>query len=188
MPSSEGSKEATVSGQGTVRLPRREDASRVAELYHQLGYRVSRREVLRRLEEIEQNEHHVGFVAESSHGEIVGFVHAYLRLLIESGLRAEVGGLIDFSWRLPSSGLGTGGVGQSISGPTLSGRGLASSTRRSGTRSLRSSRCSRRSSEGGTKTSAPHVQRGCEVVLRCVSGETAEWDMGYCAVEYGRPA
>ncbi|KPJ60155.1 MAG: hypothetical protein AMJ46_07435 [Latescibacteria bacterium DG_63] len=94
MPSSEGSKEATVSGQGTVRLPRREDASRVAELYHQLGYRVSRREVLRRLEEIEQNEHHVGFVAESSHGEIVGFVHAYLRLLIESGLRAEVGGLI----------------------------------------------------------------------------------------------
>jgi GNAT superfamily N-acetyltransferase len=63
-------------------------------LYEQLGYRVSREEAEERLQEIERDEGHAAFVAAASDGEVVGWVHVYLRLLVEHHLRAEVGALV----------------------------------------------------------------------------------------------
>lgn len=63
-------------------------------LYEQLGYRVTREEAEGRLEEIERDEGHAAFVAASPDGEVVGWVHVYLRLLVEHRLRAEVGALV----------------------------------------------------------------------------------------------
>jgi GNAT superfamily N-acetyltransferase len=94
---------ASESGDGpqvTVRPASLNDAERLAVLCGQLGYPSSEEEIRRRLEPIGQDERHAVYVAESPGGQVVGWIHAYLRPLLEEDLQAEIGGLvIDEAWR-----------------------------------------------------------------------------------------
>jgi len=78
----------------TVRLARTSDARHIATLCLQLGYPASQGQVQRRLERIQQENHHALYVAERSDGHVIGWVHAYVRHLVVVDAHAEVGGLI----------------------------------------------------------------------------------------------
>jgi GNAT superfamily N-acetyltransferase len=82
------------SEQVAVRLASVGDADRIAALCQQLGYPASQEEVQRRLEWIQQDEHHAFYVAELSGGHVIGWAHAYVCHLVETDPYAEVGGLI----------------------------------------------------------------------------------------------
>ena len=94
---------ASESGGGlhvTIRLARQNDAERLAVLCGQLGYPSSEEEIRRRLDLIGPDEGHVIYVAEQADRQVVGWIHAYLRPLLEEDVQAEVGGLvIDEAWR-----------------------------------------------------------------------------------------
>lgn len=86
--------------QATIRLASAGDAGRIAVLCQQLGYPASRKQVQRRLHQIQQDEGHAVYVAEQSDGHIVGWVHVHLRQLVVANLQAEIGGLVvDESYR-----------------------------------------------------------------------------------------
>jgi len=78
----------------TVRLARTSDARHIATLCLQLGYPASQGQVQRRLERIQQENHHALYVAERSDGQVIGWIHAYVRHLVVVDAHAEVGGLI----------------------------------------------------------------------------------------------
>jgi GNAT superfamily N-acetyltransferase len=78
----------------TVRSVAAEDAARLAELCGQLGYPAMQAQVERRLEQIQRDERHAAFVAESQDGLVLGWVHVILRQLLVADLHAELGGLI----------------------------------------------------------------------------------------------
>jgi GNAT superfamily N-acetyltransferase len=83
-----------------IRLARASDAERITELCLQLGYPASRQEVKRRLGPIQQEDQHAVYVAETSEGYVVGWVHVFIYHLLESPTQAEVGGLVvDESYR-----------------------------------------------------------------------------------------
>jgi GNAT superfamily N-acetyltransferase len=91
--------------QVTIRTARPEDAGRLAVLCGQLGYPASADEIQRRFDPIGQDERHVVYVAQSPDGQVIGWIHAYVRPLLEEDVQAEVGGLvIDETWR--SHGIG----------------------------------------------------------------------------------
>ncbi len=77
-----------------IRPAAAEDADQLAPLCDQLGYPSTPQDVTRRLARILDNEGHAIFVATDRKGTIIGWVHVYLRHLIEEDLSAEVGGLV----------------------------------------------------------------------------------------------
>ncbi|KQL49543.1 hypothetical protein AN963_07325 [Brevibacillus choshinensis] len=77
----------------TYRKARREDAFELARLSSQLGYPVDRGELEKRLKAVLEAHQHVVFIAEQS-DQLVGWIHAHERLLIESASFIEIGGLI----------------------------------------------------------------------------------------------
>jgi GNAT superfamily N-acetyltransferase len=86
--------------QVTIRAASPEDAGRLAVLCGQLGYPASADEMQRRLDPIRRDERHVVYVAQSPDGQVIGWIHAYVRPLLEEDVQAEVGGLvIDEAWR-----------------------------------------------------------------------------------------
>jgi GNAT superfamily N-acetyltransferase len=82
------------SSQVTIRLASPEDANCIAALCYQLGYPATQEEVQRRLNQIQQDEHHAVYVAELSNGHVVGWVHVYVGQLVVKDRQAEIGGLI----------------------------------------------------------------------------------------------
>lgn len=70
------------------------DASQIADLSAELGYPASHEQILNRLERVDSRSDHAVFVIEVPDGSIVGWVHAYLRWLLISGLSAEIGGIV----------------------------------------------------------------------------------------------
>lgn len=78
----------------SVRVATIQDAERLAQLSTQLGYPSSREDVERRLELIERTPDHVVYVAALADGSVVGWLHAYVRRLVESDTSAELGGLV----------------------------------------------------------------------------------------------
>ena len=82
------------SNRETVRLAKASDARHIAILCLQLGYPASQEQVQRRLERIQQEDHHALYVAERSDGHVIGWVHAYVRHLLVADAHAEVGGLV----------------------------------------------------------------------------------------------
>ncbi|HUV36082.1 MAG TPA: GNAT family N-acetyltransferase [Patescibacteria group bacterium] len=78
----------------TVRSAAAGDAARIAELSAQLGYPVTAGEVNGRLEAIRGMENHEFSVASLPGGEIVGWVHLYVRRVVMSDPMVEVDGLV----------------------------------------------------------------------------------------------
>jgi GNAT superfamily N-acetyltransferase len=70
------------------------DADEIADLSAELGYPASQEQILNLLEHLKSRADHVVFVMEVPHGPIVGWIHAYLRYLLISGLSAEIGGIV----------------------------------------------------------------------------------------------
>ena len=70
------------------------DAARIAELSTQLGYPVTAGEVAGRLEALRGLENHEFSVATLSGGEVVGWIHIYVRHVIMSDPMVEVDGLV----------------------------------------------------------------------------------------------
>jgi GNAT superfamily N-acetyltransferase len=70
------------------------DADRIAELSAELGYPVTAVEVAERLEAIRGFENHEFTVAALSGGEVVGWIHIYVRYIVMSDPMVEVDGLV----------------------------------------------------------------------------------------------
>jgi GNAT superfamily N-acetyltransferase len=70
------------------------DADEIADLSAELGYPASQEEILNRLEHLNSRSDHAVFVIEAPDEQIVGWIHAYLRWLLISGLSAEIGGIV----------------------------------------------------------------------------------------------
>lgn len=77
-----------------IRKAQIEDARRLAALSTQLGYPASPKVLKARLNFLLKNREHMVLVAESTSGEVVAWVHAYVRTLVESDPHVEIGGLV----------------------------------------------------------------------------------------------
>lgn len=69
------------------------DAERITELASQLGYVVTQEMMERHLPTILQAPDNVVFVAEAG-GQVIGWAHAFLRVLLTSPLNVELEGLV----------------------------------------------------------------------------------------------
>lgn len=76
-----------------IRPARAADAGALAELAGQLGYPSTPGQVRERLAAIERGGQHAVFVAERGQS-VVGWVHVFALLTVESDARAEIGGLV----------------------------------------------------------------------------------------------
>jgi GNAT superfamily N-acetyltransferase len=70
------------------------DAAPLAELSCQLGYATDEADSEHRLSLIVQQDGNAVFVAESSRGGVIGWVHVFSTLRVESAPFAELGGLV----------------------------------------------------------------------------------------------
>jgi N-acetylglutamate synthase-like GNAT family acetyltransferase len=70
------------------------DASAIARLSGQLGYPVAVQSLTARLECLLASEKDALYVAAASKGQVVGWVHGAEQLLVESGARCEILGLV----------------------------------------------------------------------------------------------
>jgi GNAT superfamily N-acetyltransferase len=77
-----------------IREATRADAGLIGDLCAQLGYPATSEEVGRRLEQIGQGRKAIVYVAEGASGQVVGWVHAFVRDLLVVDRHAELGGLI----------------------------------------------------------------------------------------------
>ena len=77
-----------------IRLARKSDAAKLAELAGQLGYPSTAKQLRDRLRGLKPTNHHAVFVADLAGTGIVGWLHVSVWPLIESDLRAEVNGLV----------------------------------------------------------------------------------------------
>ncbi|PGZ89000.1 GNAT family N-acetyltransferase [Bacillus sp. AFS029533] len=75
------------------RIASTNDSSEIARLSGQLGYNVEKDEVIERLNKIINQNDHVVIVAEIE-SQLIGWIHAHGRYLIESPPYVEIGGLI----------------------------------------------------------------------------------------------
>jgi predicted N-acetyltransferase YhbS len=88
-----------------VRIAATADAAAIAELSEELGYPVEAAEIGRRLKLLLPSSEQVVLVACDAAGTVVGWVHAAEQVLLESGRRCEILGLI------VSSASRRGGIG-----------------------------------------------------------------------------
>jgi GNAT superfamily N-acetyltransferase len=86
--------EAEYAPEFNIRPATQADAAEIAKLSEELGYPTSHNVILDRLQRILSYSEHAVFVVEIPDGPIVGWVHAYLRWLLISGLSVEVGGIV----------------------------------------------------------------------------------------------
>ncbi len=76
-----------------VRPARPADAADIARLATDLGYPSATREVEARLKFVWRDPEHAAFVAAEA-GHVIGWVHAFVKHLLESDAEAEIGGLV----------------------------------------------------------------------------------------------
>ncbi len=76
-----------------IRPAGRQDAERIAALAGQLGYPSTSARIAARLGRLGREEEHAIFVADVS-GRVVGWVHVFVKHLVESDPEAEIGGLV----------------------------------------------------------------------------------------------
>lgn len=84
----------SAAGTAKVRVPRLEDAPRLAELSTQLGYPASADDIAGRLAWLLPRAEHFLRVAESPAGETIGWIHAEERQILESATWCEIMGLV----------------------------------------------------------------------------------------------
>jgi GNAT superfamily N-acetyltransferase len=77
-----------------IRAPRLEDAPRLAVLSAELGYPSSAADIAGRLSGLLQRTDHCLRVAESPEGEVMGWIHAEERRILEAGVWCEIAGLV----------------------------------------------------------------------------------------------
>ena len=77
-----------------IRPAKESDAPELARLIAQLGYPAQVDVVKARLERLLHSSGDLLLIAESSGGELVGWIHAFLCQLLESDYRVEIGGLV----------------------------------------------------------------------------------------------
>lgn len=77
-----------------VRAAKLADADRLAVLCAQLGYPASSEEVRRRLAPLQQSDEHGILVADTADGQVIGWVHVFVRQLLVVDRHAELGGLV----------------------------------------------------------------------------------------------
>lgn len=70
------------------------DAAAIARLSAQLGYPVATQALATRLQALAASEAQAVYVATDGHGEVVGWIHGAEQVLVESGIRCEILGLI----------------------------------------------------------------------------------------------
>jgi GNAT superfamily N-acetyltransferase len=70
------------------------DAPRLAALSGELGYPVSAEDIARRVADLAERADALILVAELAPGDVVGWIHGCDQLLLESGRRCEVVGLV----------------------------------------------------------------------------------------------
>ena len=70
------------------------DAAAVARLSGQLGYPVAVQALTTRLQSLIASEEQAVYVATDATGEVVGWIHGAEQLLVESGTRCEILGLV----------------------------------------------------------------------------------------------
>lgn len=91
----------------TIRPADQQDTHALTRLCEQLGYPVKSRQVEQQLTLILTLDHHAVLVAESEHGEIMGWVHIFERPLLMQASGAELGGLV-VDERFRKCGVGRG--------------------------------------------------------------------------------
>jgi GNAT superfamily N-acetyltransferase len=77
-----------------IRPARIEDASDISSLSGQLGYQSSGADIKKRLENISYSNEHCVFVAYLASGKIIGWIHVFSTLRIESDSCCEIGGIV----------------------------------------------------------------------------------------------
>ena len=77
-----------------IRRAKLQDAPRLAELATQLGYPSTTAQLRQRLRQISPASQNAVFVAEAKDAGVVGWLHVSKQALLESGIRAEVNGLV----------------------------------------------------------------------------------------------
>ena len=70
------------------------DAGRIALLSGQLGYPSSTASVRHRLRNLLADRDHAVWVAEMNDGALAGWIHVFVKRLLESDREAEIGGLV----------------------------------------------------------------------------------------------
>lgn len=77
---------------GEVRIATIGDATELARLSNQLGYAASVRDVELRARMLEASPEHRALVARLEEGAVVGWIHVYIAMRIESNPFGELGG------------------------------------------------------------------------------------------------
>ncbi|OMH38270.1 GNAT family N-acetyltransferase [Motiliproteus sp. MSK22-1] len=77
-----------------VRLACSNDQAEIASLTEELGYAVSRHSLTKNLSAILQSGDHLLLVAESDDKSIVGWIHVFKAVRVESETFAEIGGFV----------------------------------------------------------------------------------------------
>ena len=99
----------TTSGKGRpvrIRAAQMEDAGRLAELSGQLGYPCTAGDMRRRLRDLLADPEHAVWVAENESSTIAGWIHVFVKRLLESDREVEIGGLvIDENFRGQGAGM-----------------------------------------------------------------------------------
>jgi GNAT superfamily N-acetyltransferase len=88
-----------------IRAAEPRDYSRMAELAGELGYKSDDTEIARRMAEMQRSRDHGVFVAETSGGEIAGWIGVFIFRCVEADARAEISGLV-VDERMRSAGIG----------------------------------------------------------------------------------
>lgn len=78
----------------SLRRARPADAAKIAELSGQLGYPATAKQMKERIVDVNRDREAACFVAESSEGGLIGWVHVSTTPLLEVERRAEVNGLV----------------------------------------------------------------------------------------------
>ncbi len=89
-----------------IRNAKIEDAPDIASLSNQLGYQSSFAETTKRLKKILKSKEHAVYVACQINGIIVGWIHVFSTLRVESDSFCEIGGLV-VAEPLRGQGVGT---------------------------------------------------------------------------------
>ena len=86
--------ESSAIPQGTIRPAAPQDAQALALLSGQLGYPVPAAEMAQRLHSVLAEPRHAVFVWQRTDGAVLGWIHVFRSLYLESAPMAEIGGLV----------------------------------------------------------------------------------------------
>jgi GNAT superfamily N-acetyltransferase len=70
------------------------DAPRLATLCIQLGYPASKDDIIKRLEDLRDDQEQVTFVARTPRGEVIGWIGAFLRKTLMVDKHVQISGLV----------------------------------------------------------------------------------------------